>query len=64
MKFETYKDKKNLWRWRLKSRNGKIIAHGESYKIRCDMIRIIEKIYSMWHRTDYLKIKEVKSAKR
>lgn len=33
MKFHIYRDKKHEWRWRLKSRNGKIIADsGEGYK--------------------------------
>ena len=31
MFFEKYKDRKGQFRWRLKSRNGKIIATGESY---------------------------------
>lgn len=31
--FETYKDKKKEWRWRLKANNGKVIADSaESYK--------------------------------
>ena len=31
MFFEKYQDKKKQFRWRLKSRNGKIIASGEAY---------------------------------
>ena len=31
MNFEIYKSK-GMWRWRLKAKNGKIIAHGEGYK--------------------------------
>lgn len=38
MFFEKYVDKKKQFRWRLKSRNGKIIASGESYiqEAKCD----------------------------
>lgn len=33
MKLEIYKDKKNEWRWRLKARNGRIVATcSEGYK--------------------------------
>jgi uncharacterized protein YegP (UPF0339 family) len=33
MKFEIYKDEFNEWRWRLKARNGKIVADSaEGYK--------------------------------
>ena len=28
MHFETYKDKQDLWRWRLKAGNGRALAHG------------------------------------
>ena len=30
-KFEVFKDKSNQWRFRLKARNGKIIASSEGY---------------------------------
>ena len=30
-KFEIYKDNRGEFRWRLKSRNGEIVASGESY---------------------------------
>lgn len=30
-KYEIYKDKSGLWRWRIKARNGRIIAQGEGY---------------------------------
>lgn len=32
MFFETYVDRKKEFRWRLKAKNGKILASGESYK--------------------------------
>ena len=33
MKFYIYLDKKNLWRWRLKARNGRTVAEsGQGYK--------------------------------
>lgn len=32
MFFEKYKDRRGEFRWKLKSRNGRIIATGESYK--------------------------------
>jgi len=44
MKYEIYKDKKNFWRWRLRSRNGKIIAQGEGYHNRLDVYKIIKKM--------------------
>ena len=31
---EVFKDKKGEWRWRVKSRNGKIVAQSEGYKRR------------------------------
>lgn len=30
-KFEIFKDKQGQWRWRLRARNGKIVAVGEGY---------------------------------
>lgn len=45
MKFEIYKDRKKEWRWRLKARNGKIIAvSGEGYKRKRTSYNIILKI--------------------
>lgn len=39
MKFHIYRDKKREWRWRLKARNGRIIADsGEGYKRRAAAI--------------------------
>lgn len=31
-KFVVYQDDAGEWRWRLKARNGKIVASGEGYK--------------------------------
>lgn len=43
MKFELYKDRKGLWRWRLKTRNGNTIADSaEAYKRRRDAVRGID----------------------
>lgn len=33
-KYQFYKDDKGEWRWRLKARNGQIVASGEGYKTR------------------------------
>jgi uncharacterized protein len=33
-KFYIYKDRSGEYRWRLKSRNGEVVASGESYKTR------------------------------
>lgn len=42
--FEVFKDKKKQWRFRLKARNGKIIAVGEAYTSRRNAIKGIESI--------------------
>lgn len=47
MFFEKYKDRKGEFRWRLKSRNGRIVATGESYKqeAKCDhAIELMKKL--------------------
>ena len=56
MFFETYVDKKNQFRWRLKARNGKIVASGESYKRRADRDRAIELMRGL----SQVPVKEVK----
>ena len=39
-KFETYRDRSGLHRWRLKARNGRIVAEsGEGYRRRIDCLR-------------------------
>jgi uncharacterized protein YegP (UPF0339 family) len=43
--FERYKDKADEWRWRLKAKNGKIIADSsEGYKNLADCDAMINKI--------------------
>lgn len=47
MKIEIYKDSRGEWRWRLRSRNGKIVADcGEGYKTKSSVkkavIRFVE----------------------
>jgi len=42
MQFEIYRTKAKEFRWRLRADNGEIIAHGESYKRRADLLRCIE----------------------
>lgn len=47
MKFEIYKDTLGDWRWRLLSRNGRIVADsGEGYKSRATMIKTMRSIFS------------------
>lgn len=44
MKFTLYRAKDG-WRWRLKSRNGRIVAEsGESYRRRGDALKMMAKI--------------------
>lgn len=43
-KFEVYKDKKNEYRFRLKARNGEIIAVSEGYKAKASCFNGIESI--------------------
>lgn len=43
--FEVYRDSKNEWRWRLKAKNGRIIADaGEGYKKRSAMLKSLERL--------------------
>ncbi len=44
MNFEVYEDKVGEWRFRLKSKNGKIIAVGEGYKRKSSAFKVIDKI--------------------
>lgn len=41
MFFETYVDRKKKFRWRLKARNGKVLASGESYEKVRDRDKVI-----------------------
>lgn len=38
-KFEIYPDAAGEWRWRLKARNGRIVASGEGYKTQAGAMR-------------------------
>ena len=41
---EIYKDKKNEWRFRIKAKNGRIIAVGESYKRKSSLMKCLKSI--------------------
>jgi len=43
MKFEYYKSSDG-WRWHLKGRNGEIVASGEAYTRKADVLRAIIRI--------------------
>ena len=43
-KFEVYKDKAGEFRFRLKAKNGEIVATGESYKAKASCLKGIESI--------------------
>lgn len=38
-KFEVFEDSSNQWRWRLKARNGEIVAQSESYPTKQNAVR-------------------------
>ena len=45
MKFEIYQDRKKEWRWRLKSKNGRILAmSSEGYKRKAYASKVISNI--------------------
>jgi uncharacterized protein YegP (UPF0339 family) len=45
LSFELYKDKAGEWRWRLKHRNGNILATAsEGYKAKADALKCIENV--------------------
>lgn len=47
MKFEIYTDAHGEWRWRLLSRNGRIVADsGEGYTSRATMVKTMRSIFS------------------
>jgi len=43
-KVEIYEDKKKQWRWRLRGRNGKILASGEGYASKRNVIKAVETV--------------------
>ncbi len=45
MKFYIYKDRAGEWRWRLKARNGRIVADsGEGYKTRAGARAAVDRV--------------------
>ena len=45
MKFYIYKDRAGEWRWRLKARNGRIVADsGEGYKTRAGVLAAVDRV--------------------
>ena len=45
MRFEIYADRRGLWRWRLKARNGRIVADsGQGYVRRWNALRAAQKV--------------------
>ena len=56
MKFHVYQDTKKGWRWRLKARNGRIIADsGEAYKSRAHALRMVAKMLTLDYDTPVVK---------
>lgn len=53
--FEIYKDRKKQWRFRLKAANGKIIAVGESYTRKQNMMQAIEKLMNLSYENSAVK---------
>lgn len=52
MKYEIYRQltlRGRRWAWRLKARNGEIIAHGESYHNKADMLDAIDLVRGSAH---------------
>ncbi|WP_409138904.1 YegP family protein [Pasteurella multocida] len=55
MKFETYLDACDEWRWRLRASNGKIIADsGEGYKLYFDCLHGIDLVRQTNQFTDII----------
>ena len=55
MKFHIYQDKRGEWRWRLKARNGRIVADsGEGYVRQGNAVRAVQTVLdgvgSLWGR--------------
>ena len=51
-KFEVFKDRKKMWRWRVKARNGEIIAQSQAYTRKASAIRgaeALETVVSLMH---------------
>ncbi len=57
MKFEMYKDPSGQYRWRLKARNGEIIASGEAYRNREDCIAAVSLVMDTNRKTEFIELK-------
>ncbi|MBR4906794.1 MAG: YegP family protein [Clostridia bacterium] len=57
-KFEVYKDKAGEFRFRLKAKNGEIIATGESYKAKASCLKGIESIKKNAPEAPVVKVEE------
>ena len=50
MKFKVYKDRSRQWRWKLISRNGRIIADSaEAYRRKVDILKSCQSIIKNMH---------------
>ena len=57
MKFEYYKDKKGEWRWRLKAKNGAIIADsGEGYVRKEDCLKGLMLVKNIDRKTPHVNL--------
>lgn len=53
--FEIYKDTKHEWRWRLKAKNGKIIAVSEGYNTRRGCVNGVKSVMNHCETGCYVK---------
>lgn len=60
MKFHIYQDRRGEWRWRLKARNGRIVADsGEGYKRRGGAQRAARAVHHALYWTTYTNVDHV-----
>lgn len=57
MNFQYYKDKKGEWRFRIVARNGRIVASGEGYTTKANMMKTIGKVINLG---EFTKVEEIK----
>ena len=57
-KYEVYQDKAGEYRFRLKARNGEIIATGEGYKKKASCLNGIESVKRNAHEAEIVKVEE------
>lgn len=43
-RFQVFKDKAGQWRWRLRSRNGRVVAQSEAYTRKSSAVRAVQAI--------------------